>query len=116
MSSFVLPEDGDSSSPITLYPMKVRFQADADPHQMIVTALVRREPGVDFQTATAAGLAGRLDPQVLERAATEGACGFPTINPQCHCTSLTSSKTIKVPDCLSFRNICRIRPWLKNCC
>ena len=52
--------------------MKVRFQADADLHQMIVTALVRREPGVDFQTAIAAGLEGRLDPQVLERAATEG--------------------------------------------
>src|SRR5439155_21776442 len=49
-----------------------RFQADADLHQMIVTALVRREPGVDFQTATAAGLGGLLDPQVLERAATEG--------------------------------------------
>jgi hypothetical protein len=41
--------------------MKVRFQADADLHQMIVTALVRREPSVDFQTATAAGLAGLLD-------------------------------------------------------
>ena len=52
--------------------MKVRFQADADLHQMIVTALVRREPGVDFQTATAAGLGGLLDPQVLARAATEG--------------------------------------------
>ena len=52
--------------------MKVRFQADADLHQMIVTALVRREPGVDFQTTTAAGLGGLLDPQVLERAATEG--------------------------------------------
>ena len=52
--------------------MKVRFQADADLHQMIVTALVRREPGVDFQTATAADLAGRTDPQVLDRAAAEG--------------------------------------------
>lgn len=52
--------------------MKVRFQADADLHQMIVTALVRREPGVDFQTATAADLAGRIDPQVLEGAAAEG--------------------------------------------
>jgi hypothetical protein len=52
--------------------MKVRFQAHADLHQMIVTALVRREPGVDFHTATAAGLEGLLDPQVLERAATEG--------------------------------------------
>jgi len=52
--------------------MKVRFQADADRHQMIVTALMRREPRVDFQTATAAGLAGLLDPHVLERAATAG--------------------------------------------
>ena len=52
--------------------MKVRFQADADLHQMIVTALMRCEPSVDFQTARAAGLAGLCDPQVLERAATEG--------------------------------------------
>ena len=52
--------------------MKVRFQADADLHEMMVTALVRREPAVDFQTATAAGLAGLHDPHVLERAATEG--------------------------------------------
>jgi len=52
--------------------MKVRFQADADLHQMIVTALMRRAPGVDFHTATVAGLGGLLDPQVLERAATEG--------------------------------------------
>jgi hypothetical protein len=52
--------------------MKVRFQADVDLHQMIVTALVRREPGVDFQTATAAGLAGLRDPHVLERVATAG--------------------------------------------
>ena len=50
--------------------MKVRFQADADLHQMIVMAFVRRKPGVDFRTATAAGLAGLLDPQVLERATT----------------------------------------------
>ena len=52
--------------------MKVCFQADADLHQMTVTALVRREPSVDFQTATAAGLKGLRDPHVLERGATEG--------------------------------------------
>ena len=52
--------------------MKVRFQADADLPQMIVTALVRREPSVDIQTATAAGLAGLRDSYVLERTATEG--------------------------------------------
>ena len=54
--------------------MKVRFQADADLHQMIVTALVRREPSVDFHTATAAGLEGLLDLQVLERLPLRGAC------------------------------------------
>ncbi len=52
--------------------MKVRFQADADLHQMIVTALVRREPGVDFQTATAAQLQGLSDPEVLQRTAADG--------------------------------------------
>ena len=52
--------------------MNARFQADADLHQMIVTALIRREPGIDFQTATAAQLQGLSDPQVLERAATDG--------------------------------------------
>ena len=52
--------------------MNVRFQADADLHQMIVTALVRREPSVDVQTATAAGLAGLCDLRVLERTATAG--------------------------------------------
>jgi hypothetical protein len=52
--------------------MKVHLQADADLHQIIVTALVRREPSVDFQTATAAGLAGLRDSHVLERAATAG--------------------------------------------
>ena len=36
--------------------MKVRFQADADLNEIIVTALLRREPSIDFQTATAAGL------------------------------------------------------------
>ena len=33
---------------------------------------MRREPSVDFQTATAAGLEGLRDLQVLERAATAG--------------------------------------------
>lgn len=52
--------------------MKVRFQADADLNQTIVLALVRREPGVDFQTATAANLAGLDDPAVLALAAHDG--------------------------------------------
>jgi hypothetical protein len=32
--------------------MKVRFQADADLSQIILLATIRREPVIDFQTAT----------------------------------------------------------------
>lgn len=49
--------------------MSVRFQADADLDQTIVTALLRREPGIDFHTASAAGLTARDDLEVLAIAA-----------------------------------------------
>lgn len=52
--------------------MRIRFLADADLHQTMVTAAVRRGPGLDFMTAAAAGLAGLNDLQVLDRAAGEG--------------------------------------------
>lgn len=52
--------------------MRVRFQTDADLNQVIVAAAVRREPGVEFQTAAAAGLAGLSDREVLALAAREG--------------------------------------------
>ncbi len=52
--------------------MRIRFLADADLHQAIVTAAVRREPGLDFMTAATAGLTGLNDLQVLERAAGAG--------------------------------------------
>ena len=52
--------------------MRIRFLADADLHQAIVTAAIRREPGVDFKTAAAAELKGLNDLQVLEEAAREG--------------------------------------------
>ncbi|HMF57015.1 MAG TPA: DUF5615 family PIN-like protein [Pyrinomonadaceae bacterium] len=51
--------------------MRVRFQADADLNQTIVLALLRREPGIDFQTALAARLAGLDDPTILALAAHE---------------------------------------------
>lgn len=35
--------------------MTVRFQADADLNMAIVSAVLRREPAVDFQTAMTAG-------------------------------------------------------------
>jgi hypothetical protein len=52
--------------------VKVRFQADADLNQHIVTGVLRREPRVDFQTATAAGLRRLSDLDVLTLAAREG--------------------------------------------
>ena len=52
--------------------MKIRFQADADLDEDIVTGLIRREPAVEFQTASEAGLAGLNDQEVLSRAAEDG--------------------------------------------
>lgn len=49
--------------------MKVRFQADADLNQVIVKATLRLEPSIDFQTASAAYLAGLEDSAVLGVAA-----------------------------------------------
>ena len=49
--------------------MPIRFQADADLNQIIVSAVVRRVPAIDFKTATAAALAGVDDPDVIARAA-----------------------------------------------
>ena len=52
--------------------MKVRFQADADLNENIVTGTLRRQPQVDFQTATSAGLHRLSDLDVLTLAAREG--------------------------------------------
>ncbi|MEX0271940.1 DUF5615 family PIN-like protein [Leptolyngbyaceae cyanobacterium UHCC 1019] len=49
--------------------MTVRYQADADLDQAIVTGVLRRQPTIDFQTAFAAGLEGVKDPEVLAIAA-----------------------------------------------
>ncbi len=51
--------------------MAIRFQADADFNQIIVSAVVRRNPQIDIRTATAANLAGLKDPDVLAVAARE---------------------------------------------
>jgi predicted nuclease of predicted toxin-antitoxin system len=50
----------------------LRYQANADLNQAIVTGVLRREPTIDFQTASAAGLKGVKDPEVLAIAAQEG--------------------------------------------
>lgn len=52
--------------------MKVQVQADADLNEIIVKAALRREPGLDFRTAQAAGLPGLNDRDVLALAARSG--------------------------------------------
>ena len=52
--------------------MTIRYQADADLNQTIVTGVLRREPTIDFQTAFGAGLEGVKDPDVLAIAAQQG--------------------------------------------
>jgi hypothetical protein len=52
--------------------MNIRYQADADLNQAIVTGVLRREPTLDFQTANAAGLEGVKDADVLAIAAKQG--------------------------------------------
>ena len=51
--------------------MKIHYQADADLNQNIVTGVLRTEPAIDFQTATAAKLEGVKDKEVLAIAAKE---------------------------------------------
>lgn len=45
--------------------MKIKFQADADLNEDIVTGVRRRVPEIDFQTATEANLSGVSDLDVL---------------------------------------------------
>lgn len=52
--------------------MKVRFQANADLNEDIVSGVLRREPSIDFRTAGEADLSGLPDPNVLAVAAHTG--------------------------------------------
>ncbi|MEN3331765.1 MAG: hypothetical protein V7641_1130 [Blastocatellia bacterium] len=52
--------------------MKLRFQADNDLDQRIVTAVRRLEPAIDFQTAPALSLHGISDLEVLALTAQQG--------------------------------------------
>jgi hypothetical protein len=51
--------------------VKPQFQADADLNEDIVTGVLRREPGIDFQTATEAKLRNLADIEVLQLASGE---------------------------------------------
>lgn len=50
----------------------VRFQADADLKQAIVTGVVRRQPKIDFRSANAAELEAKKDSEVLVITAQDG--------------------------------------------
>jgi len=52
--------------------VKIRFQADADLNEDIVKGVLRREPGIDFRTATSGGLRSLSDLEVLWLAAQDG--------------------------------------------
>lgn len=51
---------------------RIRFQADADLRQAIVSGVIRRQPNLDFQSANEAGLEGIKDPEVLAIASRDG--------------------------------------------
>ena len=52
--------------------MPIRFQADADFNQIIVSAVAHRYQEIDVRTATAAGLTGLKDAEVLALAGRDG--------------------------------------------
>ncbi|MCY7391986.1 MAG: DUF5615 family PIN-like protein [Leptolyngbyaceae cyanobacterium CAN_BIN12] len=51
---------------------RVRFQADADLRQAIVTGIIRKQPNLNFQSANEAELEGIKDLEVLAIAAQDG--------------------------------------------
>jgi hypothetical protein len=51
---------------------QVRFQADADLKQAIVTGVIRKQPRIEFWSANQAGLEGLKDAEVLALAARQG--------------------------------------------
>jgi hypothetical protein len=79
--------------------MILRFQADADLNQIILHAVVRRAPAMDFQTSAAAGLAGVRDPKVLARQPAMGACSSLTIRKLCQDMLPCSSPRPQVQAC-----------------
>ena len=51
--------------------MKIRFQADADFNEDLVSGVLRRAPEIDFQTSNEAHLESLTDLEVLAAAARE---------------------------------------------
>lgn len=53
-------------------PRRSRSRSDVDLNEGIVAAVIRREPRIEFVKATAGGLTGLSDPEVLALAASTG--------------------------------------------
>lgn len=52
--------------------MNIRFQADADLDERIISAVFRIAPQIDFRDSNEAGFEGVPDPEVLDRCALDG--------------------------------------------
>jgi hypothetical protein len=59
--------------------VKVLFLADADLNKAIVSGVLRREPTVDFLTASRRRIAPSKDPEVLALAARSSECSSHTM-------------------------------------
>lgn len=73
--------------------MRIRFQADEDLNEDIVTGLLRREPAIDFEPASVVRIRGHSDEQVLRLAASQGR---------------TVVSHDRKNDATAFRQICRV--------
>jgi hypothetical protein len=71
--------------------MPIRFQADADFNQIIVSAVARRYQEIDIRTATAAGLKGLKEAEVWPLPGTTAPSSSHMTTRRCQGTSKSSS-------------------------
>jgi hypothetical protein len=95
--------------------VNVRYQADADLNQAIVTGLLRRESTIDFQTAFAAGLEGVKDSDVLAIAAQQRRVLVSHDRKTMPSEFAESLLPIRVPESLLFPEKYRWKLSSKNC-
>lgn len=96
--------------------MKIQFQADADFNVEVVLGLLRREPGIDFQTAAEANLRGVPDPEVLALAAQEQRILVTHDRRTMPRHFATLSFTTKARECSSSRRTSAFVQPSRNCC
>jgi hypothetical protein len=79
--------------------LRIRFQADEDLDEDIITGLRRREPGLDFRTSLEAGLESLHDLDVLERQPIREEYWCLTTVERCRTTSPRSSADKRARAC-----------------